>query len=217
MKRKFLLFSVIAALLSFMIAKDACCVIDPVLIEFLYYEPCSTCPGAGKYYEVYLHNSRVVIEIQEDYGDKVVVSWIPFFSDEGLEKVKQYNLSLGDWNSIVVNQETVLLGGDKFVNETYLRQIIDFYLEQYVSTVPAVHDIAVLSVDISSYNVVIGDTVKVSVTVRNEGNFSETFNLTIYVNSSPINHTLVENLKPDEERLVVFCWNTSFSPKETTR
>ena len=107
----------------------------------------------------------------------------------------------------MVNQETVLLGSDKFVNETYLRQIIDFYLEQYV---PAVHDVAVLSVDISSYNVVIGDTVKVSVTVRNEGDSSETFNLTIYINSSPINHTLVENLKPDEERLVVFCWNTSF-------
>jgi len=46
--------------------------------------------------------------------------------------VKQYNLSYGDWNSIVVNQETVLLGGDKLVNETYLRQIIDFYLEQCV-------------------------------------------------------------------------------------
>ena len=96
MKGKFVLFIVIAALLSFMIAKDAYCVINPVLIEFLYYEPCSTCPGARKYYEVYLHNSRVVTEIQADYGDKVVVNWIPFFSDEGLEKVKQYNLSLGD-------------------------------------------------------------------------------------------------------------------------
>ena len=72
---------------------------------------------------MYLHNSRVATEIQADYGDKVVVNWIPFFP-EGLEKVKQYNLSLGDWNSIVVNQETVLLGGDKLVNETYLRQII---------------------------------------------------------------------------------------------
>jgi len=204
LKGKFVLFIVIATLLSFMSAKYAYCVIDPVLIEFLYYEPCSTCPGARKYYEVYLHNSRVVTEIQADYGDKVVVNWIPFFSDEGLEKVKQYNLSLGDWNSIVVNQETVLLGGDKLVNETYLRQIIDFYLEQYV------HDVAVLSVDVSSYNVVIGDIVKVSVTVKNEGDFSETFNLTIYVDSSPINQTLVENLEPDEERLVVFCWNTSF-------
>ena len=132
MKRKLVLFTVIATLLSFMIAKDACCVIDPVLIEFLYYEPCSTCPGARKYYEAYLHNSRVVAEIQEDYGDKVVVNRIPFFSDEGLKKVEQYNLSLGDWNSIVVNQETVLLGGDKLVNETYLRQIIDSYLEQCV-------------------------------------------------------------------------------------
>ena len=32
----------------------------------------------------------------------------------------------------MVNQETVLLGGDKLVNETYLRQIIDLYLEQCV-------------------------------------------------------------------------------------
>jgi len=120
------LFSVIAALLSFMIAKDACCVIDPVLIEFLYYEPCSTCPGAGKYYEVYLHNSRVVIEIQEDYGDKVVVNWIPFFSDEGLEKVKQYNLSLGDWNSIVVNQEIVCLEATSLLMKPTLDKLSTF-------------------------------------------------------------------------------------------
>jgi len=67
-----------------MIAKDAYYVIDPVLIEFLYYETCSTCPGARKYYEDTLHNSRVVTEIQADYGDKVVVNWIPFFSVYGI-------------------------------------------------------------------------------------------------------------------------------------
>jgi len=68
------------------------------------------------------------MNIQKDYGEKVVVKQIFFFSEEGLKKMREYNLSLEDWNSIVVNGEIVLLGGKRFINETLLREIIDLYL-----------------------------------------------------------------------------------------
>jgi len=157
-KSKLLLFILVVGILLFSIViKDACCVLNPVLIEFLYYEPCSVCPGTRKYYEVFLHNSRVVTNIQEDYGEKVIVKRIRFFSGEGVEKVKQYNLSFRDWNSIIVNHEVVLVGGDKLINETYLRQIINSYLEKQYP-----HDIAILIVEANSYTVTVGDTIEVS-------------------------------------------------------
>ena len=163
--------------------------------------------GAEKYYEVYLHNSKVVTDIQRDYGEKVVVERIFFFSDIGLEKVEEYNLSLGDWNTIVVNHE-VLVGGDKFVNETYLRQTIDSYLEEQRTYI---HDIAVLTVEASSYNVFVGDTVEVSVAVKNEGNYSEaeSFSVKVFINESLFVESNILTLEPNKTLEVNFTLNFS--------
>jgi len=203
------LFIFICGIMLFPVAiKNAYCGFNPVLIEFLYYEPCSVCPGAEKYYEVYLHNSKVVTDIQRDYGEKVVVERIFFFSDIGLEKVEEYNLSLGDWNTIVVNHEVVLVGGDKFVNETYLRQTIDSYLEEQRTYI---HDIAVLTVEASSYNVFVGDTVEVSVAVKNEGNYSEaeSFSVKVFINESLFVESNILTLEPNKTLEVNFTLNFS--------
>jgi len=127
-KSAFLSIFVVVILFSFIVIKNVYCVSNQVLLEFLYYKPCSKCPTIRKYYDVYLHNSKVLANIQRDYGEKVVVEQIPFYSSEGIEKVKQYNLSFMDWNSVIVNHKVVLVGGDKPIDEILLRQVIDTYL-----------------------------------------------------------------------------------------
>jgi cytochrome c biogenesis protein CcdA len=95
--------------------------VDLVIIEFLYYyDPCPTCPK-----DIYLHNAEVVRRIESYYGDKVSVRRIPFYSEEGEEKRKQYNIEVWEQNAIVINHELVITG---FANETYVREYIDYLL-----------------------------------------------------------------------------------------
>lgn len=95
--------------------------IEPVIIEFLYYyDPCPTCPK-----ELYLHNKGIVDRIESDYGRNVSVVRIPFYSDEGEEKRRQYKIEVWEQNAIVINCEVVVTG---YANETYIREYIDYFL-----------------------------------------------------------------------------------------
>lgn len=107
----------------------AYCSSQQVRIEFLYHDKfCQYCPEIIEEYVAYVHNRDVLANIQRDYGEKVIIEYISFFSEEGLKRVKQYGLSLRDWNVIIVNGKIILGGGKKCVNETVLREIIDSQL-----------------------------------------------------------------------------------------
>lgn len=180
---------------------------EPVVIEFLRYEVCQICgEELQAYYDAYIYNTQVVNNISIHYQNKVQVKWIEWTSDEGHERRNQYNLSLVDWNTIIINHEVVLKGGKQSVNETYAWEIIDFYLAQ---PLPSPHDIAVTSVVPVSSSISIGETLDINVTVRNEGNETETFNVTLYYGTSNAGTVLVENLESKNETLLIFHWNTS--------
>lgn len=103
----------------------------PVIIEFLYYyDPCPTCPK-----DLYIHNSEIVNRIAQDYGNNVSVLYIDFYSAEGEEKRKQYNIEVWEQNAIIINCEVVITG---YANETYIRKYIDYFLglEPFPPTLP---------------------------------------------------------------------------------
>jgi cytochrome c biogenesis protein CcdA len=181
--------------------------IEPVVIEFLYYIP--TCPGCDPiYHEVYDYNRQVLINIQYDYGSKVLIKYIEFFSLEGQEKVEQYHLGPDDWNSIVVNYAIVLStsGGKQYVNETYLRELIDFYLGES----PQVeHNIAILSLMPSQTSASRGEKVNLIVTVANSGMNTESFNVSTYYNETLIETQTVTSLSPNASQTMVFVWDTT--------
>lgn len=177
---------------------------EPVVIEFFYYDPsthplwCSTCPSWQLIYATFLHNNETVNRIQNDYGDRVSVKWIYFDSSYGQEKIEQYNIV--QWNSMAINYEVMIEG---IFNETYIREIIDAYLSP-----PPLHDVAVLSVVPSSSSVRVGETLDINVTVKNEGNRVESFNVTVYYDSNIIEAFFVDGLEPDAESVLVFHWDT---------
>jgi len=71
------------------------------------------------------------------------------------------------------------------------------------------HDIAVTNVTASTTTVTVGETITISVTVRNEGNFTETdFSVTAYYDSTQI-QTQTATLIPDASTILTFEWNTS--------
>jgi cytochrome c-type biogenesis protein len=116
-------------LLTILSLINVCYSTRQVQIEFLYFESfCQYCPDYIDDYQAYCHNKEVVENIQNEYGENVTVKWILFNSEEGVNKRKEYGLSPTDWNCIVVDHKFVFGGGAKFVNETDLRQLIDYLL-----------------------------------------------------------------------------------------
>src|SRR5438034_7435472 len=72
---------------------------------------------------------------------------------------------------------------------------------------PIVHMIVVA--DLSSANATtLGSNVQINVSIKNEGNVVETFNVTVYANQTAIGSKPVANLSVQEVRVVPFLWNT---------
>ena len=71
------------------------------------------------------------------------------------------------------------------------------------------HDVAVVHVDVSPTIVEKGGTVNIRVRVRNEGSFSESFNVTVFYDSFVIETRRVTSLSPGQETTLSVFWNTS--------
>lgn len=173
---------------------------EPVVIEFFYYEPCPTCPGTQEQYQIYLHNSQVVEDIQGDYGSKVLVNQIYFYSEEGLQKIEQYGIGIKDCNAIVINYERVYLG---YVNITHVREIVEAYLTD------SVHDVSIIKITPSNSMVELGDKTNITVTAKNLGIENESFNVNLYCNETLIGTQPVTGLSPNQEFSTIFVWDTT--------
>jgi len=73
-----------------------------------------------------------------------------------------------------------------------------------------VHDIAVSGVSASPTEVTAGESVTVSVTVENQGDFTETFTVTAYANETQIGEPqTVTDLAADASTSLTFTWDTT--------
>jgi uncharacterized repeat protein (TIGR01451 family) len=72
-----------------------------------------------------------------------------------------------------------------------------------------VHDVAATSQVPNVTEVEQGDAVEIEVTVENLGNFTETFNVACYYDSSHIGTQTVTNLQPGSSTTLTFIWNTA--------
>jgi hypothetical protein len=77
---------------------------------------------------------------------------------------------------------------------------------------PEEHDVEAVSQVASATEVMPGDVVAIDVTVTNNGDSTETFDLTCYYDSVPIGIVLVVDLAPGESRVVTFTWDTTGLP-----
>ncbi|MGB9778061.1 MAG: CARDB domain-containing protein [Candidatus Bathyarchaeales archaeon] len=72
-----------------------------------------------------------------------------------------------------------------------------------------IHDIAVMDVAPSKTLIECGETVDVNVTIVNQGDFTETFNVTFYANSTAVETKMIENLTQGTFETITFLWNTT--------
>jgi parallel beta-helix repeat protein len=77
-----------------------------------------------------------------------------------------------------------------------------------VTETKLIRDVTVTSVKFSPTTVTTGDFVLINVTVANKGNMSETFNLTVYYDSSVVGIENVASLASEANKTLSFNWNT---------
>jgi hypothetical protein len=105
--------------------------------------------------------------------------------------------TFGGWSGDLsgsVNPETILMDSNKSVTVTFNE---------------GVHDVVAVSQCVTDNEVLPGEVVDIEVTVRNDGDVSETFDLTCYYDSVEIGTVLVVDLAPGDSRVVTFTWDTS--------
>ena len=100
-------------------------------------------------------------------------------------------------------------------NPEYLTMDSNKTVTAYFTEIPAyydVHDVEAVSQTVADNKVLPGDWVDIDVTVRNNGNFTESFDVTCYYNGSEIDTIRVWNLTSGESRVVTFTWDTAGVP-----
>jgi hypothetical protein len=73
-------------------------------------------------------------------------------------------------------------------------------------------DVAVTAVRPSNTIVTSGESLNITVTVKNKGNETESFNVTAYYDNTLIGRKLVAGLDPQAQTSLVFDWNTTGIP-----
>lgn len=73
----------------------------------------------------------------------------------------------------------------------------------------AVHDIAITEIKPYSTTVPTNSNTNISVTVENQGDYTETFNVTLYVNNTSIESRTINNVPEKTPIVIDFTWNTT--------
>jgi hypothetical protein len=72
-----------------------------------------------------------------------------------------------------------------------------------------VHDVAIT--DVTPFKTVVGKgyTIEINVTVANEGDVAETFNVTLYANATEIGKQKMDNMPSGSSTVLTFTWSTT--------
>jgi len=142
-------------------------------------------------FDLYLYNSTGTW-----YGEPAIVAKSTNAATGGHEQII-LTASYNGTYYIVVKRATATTEGGIFTLE---------------STFTPNHDITVLEVEPSATSVYEGNIVNVTVTVKNKGLNTESFNVTAFYNNSIIETHTVSNLTPSNTITLKFTWNTSETP-----
>ncbi len=124
------------------------------------------------------------------------------------------------WFVFIANGSTYLLSDPISPSTTWsytFNDVVDLqyysfdklWITGFINVTAEVHDVAVK--DVSPCKTIVGEgyCCKINVTVANEGNFTETFNVTLYADTTIIETKLVNNMPNGTLTILTFMWNTT--------
>jgi subtilisin family serine protease len=142
----------------------------------------------GADFDLYLYNSTGT-----HYGEPAIVQKSTTAATGGREQIILDNAPYNGAYYLVVKRATAATGPGTFTLQ---------------STVTPSHEISTLTVEPMPTVVYPIDPVNITVTVKNKGLNTETFNVTVYYNATAIATQTVLNLPPNNTTALNFTWNT---------
>jgi parallel beta-helix repeat protein len=147
-----------------------------------------------KYYDIETTASfGGAIDLEIEYVDVGLTE-----AEEMSLKLMQWNDTLQQWNDITqyVDVENNIIYG-----ETHHLSLFGVYI-------PPIHNLAISNVKSAKGVVGEGYELKINITVANEGDFTETFNVTLYANTTA-SQTKTITLSSGNSTAITFTWNTT--------
>ena len=106
-----------------------------------------------------------------------------------------------------INAYAPLSGDINYLDNSYIDGVV--HVKAKPPPPPSLfHDVAVLNVTPSSTSVYVGEVVDICVVVKNQGNYTESFNVSASYDNNGIETKFIGNLEPDTEKTLVFHWST---------
>jgi len=146
-----------------------------------------------------------LIDIQVAVGDEITVGTQTV---TGLAPSANTTLTV-TWNSTGAEEGNYTMSAKSLLSDSDTRDNI--FIGDTVKIKPSAlaHNIAVTNVVPSPTEVTVGENVTISVTVKNKGNFSETFDVTIYYDSTAIANQTNVTLASGNSSTLTFKWDTT--------
>jgi KaiC/GvpD/RAD55 family RecA-like ATPase/chitodextrinase len=152
--------------------------------------------------------SFVTIPEQPIVGETVVLNASASYDLDG--SIISYFWDFGDGTNGTGLSVTHVFASKGIYNITLTITDNDYYgnFTSLALTVQA-HDVAILVVAPSKIEAHVGEVINVTVIVKNEGTIAESFNVTLYYNTTQIGVQSVSSLAPNANMTLTFKWNTT--------
>lgn len=133
-------------------------------------------------------NGGTIIDYQWDFGDGT--------NETGVIVTHAYTAA----GNYTVN---LTITDSEGLNDTENKSVI------VQTTLVYIHDVSIISVTPSATEVDLGQVVNITVVVKNEGNATETFNVTLYYDNNILGTQTVTDLAPSADETLTFSWSTT--------
>jgi archaellum component FlaG (FlaF/FlaG flagellin family) len=113
------------------------------------------------------------------------------------------------WNTTNVEEGTYVLSAEASYVPYEFNLTNNYCEDDTIEIRRLIRDVAILNVYPNMNATYPGWTVNITVIVKNEGNISETFDVTVYYDNNTVDTQTVVDLPPGEEAILTFLWNTT--------
>ena len=159
-------------------------------------------------YEYVRDAAGVLIDIKVVVGDEIIVG-TQAVNNLGSGVTATVTLS---WNTTDIEEGNYTMSAKSLLSDDDTRN--NLFVGDVVKINPPalLHDVAVTSVVASPTEVTAGDNVTITVSVKNKGNFSETFDVSAYYGSTLISTKTGITLANGTDTTLTFTWDTTGVP-----
>jgi len=138
------------------------------------------------------------------YYNETLIDIIPIFDLKPLSNMTIRFI----WNTSDVEEGLYLISASVDPVPDEIDAFDNIFDDGFVEVKSPFHDVAILNVTPSSTLIYIGEIVDIYVVVKNQGNYTESFNVTVFYDSDIIGTSLVKDLAFNVEKTLVFHWDT---------